>query len=134
MAITVAIFATRNPELSPAEFQTKYDEYIPKMNAIVGDEAKPESVTRYYVRRSKADPSKPLSYTASGEDFEYDLVAFLTFPDESVARKFQEKYAENKEKIAAGLSKICQVEKSKLIGVEQAIERTSSLLSFTFPL
>lgn len=88
-------------------------------SAIVGDEAKPDSITRYYVRRSKADPSKPLSYTKDGEDFEYDLVAFLTFADEAVARKFQEKYAENKEKISAGLSKIAQVEKSRLIGVEE---------------
>ncbi|KAF2248114.1 hypothetical protein BU26DRAFT_519855 [Trematosphaeria pertusa] len=120
MPFTVAVFVSRNPELTPAEFQSAYDQYLPKMKEIVGDEAKPDSITRYYVRRSKSDASKPLSYTKDGEDFEYDLVAFLNFADESVARKFHEKYAENKEKIAGGLSKIAQVEKSRLIGVEEA--------------
>lgn len=121
MAFTVALLVTRNPELSPEEFNKAYDEYLPKLKAAVGDEAKPDSVTRYYVRRSKSDPSKPLSYTAAGEDFEYDLIAFLNFADESVARKFQEKYAERKDQIVAGLGKIAQVEKSKLIGVEERV-------------
>lgn len=120
MPFTVAVFVTRNPALSPTEFQSAYDAYLPKLKALVGDEAKPDSVTRYYVRRSKTDPNKPLSYTKDGEDFEYDLVAFLNFADETVARKFQEKYAENKEKIAEGMSKVAIVEKSRLIGVEEA--------------
>lgn len=119
MSITVAVFAQKKPELSAEDFQTAYDQYLPKLKETIGDEAKPESVTRYYVRRSKSDPSKPLSYTKEGDDFKYDLIAFLTFADESVARKFQEKYAEHKEALAGRLDKIAVVTETRLIGVQQ---------------
>ncbi|KAF2677848.1 hypothetical protein K458DRAFT_409336 [Lentithecium fluviatile CBS 122367] len=119
MSITVAVFVQKKPELSSEEFQTAYDQYLPKLKATLGEEAKPESVTRYYVRKSKSDPSKPLSYTKDGDDFKYDLIAFLTFADEGVARKFQEKYAEHKDVLAGHLDKIAVVSESRLIGVSQ---------------
>jgi len=119
MSITVAIFVQKKPELSPEEFQTAYDQYLPKLKSVLGEEAKPESVTRYYVRKSKSDPSKPLSYTKDGDDFKYDLIAFLSFADEAAARKFQEKYAEHKDVLAGHLEKIAVVSESRLIGVQQ---------------
>lgn len=31
MPFTVAVFVSRKPELTPAEFQEAYDQYLPKM-------------------------------------------------------------------------------------------------------
>lgn len=124
MPFVVAAFVTRKPELSPADFQTAYDTtHLPLLKEAVGD-AYPETVTRYYVKRAKSDPEglKPLSFTGSEETFGYDLVSYLGFADEPAALKFQQKYAENMDKIAANVGSFAQLDKFRVIAFQDPVE------------
>jgi hypothetical protein len=40
--------ATRQPALSPVDFQAAYDAHLPFLCSTVGDNDKPSKITRYY--------------------------------------------------------------------------------------
>ncbi|KAF2106905.1 hypothetical protein BDV96DRAFT_606943 [Lophiotrema nucula] len=123
MPFTIAAFITRKPELSPTDFQAAYeDKHLPLLKDVVGN-AYPQTVTRNYVKRAKADPAglKPLSFTGSEETFGYDLVSFLQFEDEPKAQEFQKKYAEGQERIAGDVATFAQLDKFRVIAFNDAL-------------
>jgi hypothetical protein len=123
MPFTIASFVTRQPALSPVDFQAAYDAHLPFLCSTVGDDAKPSKITRYYVRRAKSDPEglKPVSYTGSEDSFGYDLVAFLEFRDEEHARVFQEKYDAAKEVIGAKVAEFARLDAFRVLAFQDAL-------------
>ncbi|KAF2191572.1 hypothetical protein K469DRAFT_720626 [Zopfia rhizophila CBS 207.26] len=125
MPFTIAAFITRKPEVSPTDFATHYDEtHIPLLKSLVGD-AFPESITRYYVRRAKSDPSglTPLVFGGSAADFDYDVVSIMTFADEPAAQKFQQKYGEPEiqAKLGGDMAKFQVLEKLRVIAFQDPV-------------
>ncbi|KAF2477638.1 uncharacterized protein BDR25DRAFT_299507 [Lindgomyces ingoldianus] len=125
MPFTIAAFITRRPEVSPTDFATYYDtKQIPLMKSLVGDDM-PSTVTRYYVKRAKSDPSglTPLAFGGNGT-FDYDLVSFFKFADEPAALKFQQKYADKEieKQLAMDLGEYAQLDKFKVIAFQDPIE------------
>jgi hypothetical protein len=123
MPFTIAAFVTRLPTLSPTDFQAAYESHVSFLRTTVGAGA-PESITRHYVRRAKADPEglKVVSYTGSEETFGYDLVAFLNFKDEDHAKVFQQAYGEKQQEIGAKVAEFAELSKFRVIAFQDAIE------------
>jgi hypothetical protein len=123
MPFTIAAFVTRLPTLSPTEFQSAYESHVPFLRETVGDAGSPETITRHYVRRAKADPEglKVVSYTGSEETFGYDLVSYLTFKDEDHAKVFQEAYGEKQQGIGAKVAEFAELNRFRVIAFQDAI-------------
>lgn len=123
MPYTIAAFVNRLPTLSPTDFQTAYESHVPFLRETVGNAGSPETFTRQYVRRAKADPEglKVVSFTDSQEPFDHDLVAYLTFRDEEHAQVFQQAYGENKQAIGAKVAEFAELSKFQVIAFQDAI-------------
>ncbi|KAH7408648.1 hypothetical protein DE146DRAFT_688497, partial [Phaeosphaeria sp. MPI-PUGE-AT-0046c] len=123
MPYTVAAFVNRLPTLSPSDFQAAYESHVPFLRETVGAAGSPETFTRQYVRRAKADPEglKVVSFTDSPEAFDHDLVAYLTFRDEEHAAVFQEAYGANKQAIGAKVAEFAELSKFQVIAFQDAI-------------
>jgi hypothetical protein len=123
MPYTIAAFVTRKPNLSPKDFQAAYESHVPFLRDTVGSAGSPETFTRQYVRRAKADPQglKPVSFTDSTEEFNHDLVAHLTFRDEEHAQAFQQAYGENKQVIGAKVAEFAELSQFQVIAFQDAI-------------
>ncbi|EAT79778.1 hypothetical protein HBH56_181830 [Parastagonospora nodorum] len=122
MPYTIAAFVTRKPTLSPTDFQAAYENHVPFLRDTVGSGA-PETFTRQYVRRAKADPKglKPVSFTDSQEVFNHDLIAYMTFRDEEHAQVFQQAYEENKQAIGEKVAEFAELSQFQVIAFHDAI-------------
>jgi hypothetical protein len=122
MPYTIAAFVTRKPTLSPTDFQVAYENHVPFLRNTVGPGA-PETFTRQYVRRAKADPEglKPVSFTDSPEVFNHDLIAYMIFRDEEHAQIFQQAYGENKQAIGAKVAEFAELSQFQVIAFQDAI-------------
>lgn len=123
MPFTIAAFVTRKPEISPADFQTAYEEsHLAVLKEAVGP-AYPQTITRHYVKRAKSDPAglKPLSFTGSEETFGYDLISYFSFADEPSALEFQKAYAAEQDKISQSVAEFAQLDKFRVIAFQDAI-------------
>jgi hypothetical protein len=123
MPYTIAAFVTRRPSLSPSDFQSAYESHVSFLRETVGSAGAPETFTRQYVRRAKADPEdlKVVSFTDSPEAFNHDLVAHLTFRDEEHAQAFQQAYRENKQAIGAKVAEFAELSQFQVIAFQDAI-------------
>jgi hypothetical protein len=123
MPYTIAAFVTRLPTLSPTDFQAAYETHVPFLRETVGSAGAPETFTRQYVRRAKADPEglKVVSFTDNALNFDHDLVAHLTFRDEEHAQAFQQAYREHRQAIGAKVAEFAEMSQFQVIAFEDAI-------------
>ena len=98
MTFSFLIFAWRNPNLSPAEFKSYYENnHVPLVKSLAGSTFPISHVRRYLDRTQTDAPSADggvnANYPASvligkPTDFEYDVIAELTFEDEAHFQAF----------------------------------------------
>jgi hypothetical protein len=89
MTFSFLLFITRKPTLSPAEFKTHWDtKHIELLKAIAGD-AFPLTHTRRYIARTNQNDAWPAAVLVGAQqDFTYDGIAELVFPDEAAFQTF----------------------------------------------
>ncbi|KAI0116375.1 EthD domain-containing protein [Nemania sp. FL0031] len=97
MPYTGLVFASRKPGTTPEQFKTHYENsHIPLLRGIAGA-AFPLSHTRRYLHRSDIksvantvrNPDSPATVIlGKQDDFDYDVVAELTFEDEAAFKTY----------------------------------------------
>lgn len=89
MTFSFLLFITRKPSLSPDEFKTHWDtKHVELLRTIAGEHF-PLTHTRRYIARTSHDGNWPASILVGAqEDFTYDGIAELVFPNEAAFRAF----------------------------------------------
>jgi hypothetical protein len=89
MTATILLFITRKPTITPAEFKTHWDtKHVELLKSIAGENF-PLTHTRHYIARQPENGSWPaVILIGAQEDFSYDGIAELVFPDESALQTF----------------------------------------------
>ncbi|ORX94172.1 EthD domain-domain-containing protein [Clohesyomyces aquaticus] len=90
MTFSFLLFITRKPTISPEEFKTYWDtKHVELLKSIAGDNF-PLTHTRHYIARpAETNGSWPAAILiGSQDDFTYDGIAELVFPDESAFQTF----------------------------------------------
>ena len=89
MVFRFLLFITRKPTLSPVEFKTYWDtKHVELLKAIAGEHF-PLTHTRHYIARTNQNDSWPAAVLVGAqEDFTYDGIAELVFPDEAAFQTF----------------------------------------------
>lgn len=98
MTVTVLIFYTRRPEVTPEDFQSHLEEIHLPIIKEVFDEHQPLTYTMHYVQRVKtgagdrlgavtsmtgrADPNDPVVLIGQPSDLGWDAMGKMTFRDE----------------------------------------------------
>ncbi|EDU48054.1 EthD domain containing protein [Pyrenophora tritici-repentis] len=98
MPISILAFYTRDPDLSPEEFQTYMEgTHMPLVKEIFGDQAPLSCTLRFPVRvksgagdrlgaptstQKRADPDAPVVLVGEPSDLEWDAMSEFTFRDE----------------------------------------------------
>ena len=86
---TFLLFITRKPTLSPDEFRSHWDTIHVELLRSIAGEHFPMTHTRRYIARTNQDGAWPASILVGAqEDFTYDGIAELVFPDEAAFHKF----------------------------------------------
>ncbi|KAL4863225.1 hypothetical protein BDV12DRAFT_177795 [Aspergillus spectabilis] len=129
MTFKALLFVTRKPGMTPTDFQTHYDTvHLPLIKAIGGDDF-PLAHKRLYLARPVAgeDHSYPAATLMGGpDDFPYDCITELTFPDEEALKKSFGRGMEpgTKEIVEADEQKFMDNTKMKMVVLGEVIETT----------
>jgi hypothetical protein len=89
MTFSFLLFITRKPSINPSEFKTHWDtKHVELLKIIAGDNF-PLTHTRHYIARTTGNGSWPAAVLVGAqEDFAYDGIAELVFPDEAAFQTF----------------------------------------------
>lgn len=120
MVFTVLIFAYRKAGVSAAEFKAHFESsHVPLIKSIAGP-LFPLSHTRRYIERS-GDDAKVLIGTQA--DFEYDVIAELTFADEASFGAFYGtmQKEENAARLESDENAIADRSKTKVVVIGETI-------------
>ena len=99
MVFRVIIFSSRKPGISPIEFQEYYDtKHVPLLKRVTGSAFPTTHVRRYVARPPVEDApegaternnkSPAIVIWGKQSDFDYDVIAELTFPDQTTFQAF----------------------------------------------
>lgn len=88
--VTLTVFVTRKPGLSPTAFKDHYENtHVPLLRSLAGP-IFPLSHARHYLARDPATPDHPaIVIFGAPEAFDYDAFAEVTFESETALHKFQ---------------------------------------------
>ncbi|QKX59595.1 uncharacterized protein TRUGW13939_06732 [Talaromyces rugulosus] len=91
MPIQGLIIAYRKPGLSPAEFQTHYENnHVPILQRLAGDDFF-LSHQRFYLSRGDGVPTPATIVLGGDQDFDYDALTIVTFKDKEHMDRFNAK-------------------------------------------
>ncbi|KAL4925299.1 EthD domain-containing protein [Aspergillus undulatus] len=129
MPAKALLYVTRKSGMTPAEFKAHYETvHVPFIKSLAGDDF-PLSHRRLYLARPAPgdDDSYPVAVVVgSQEDFPYDAITELTFPDETTLKRFFKRRMEQGTKgtVDADEEKFLDGSKLKLVILGEVNETT----------